>query len=193
MEQVAADALTWVVTAPAASKVAGMQMISIRTDHGRFPVFQPSLSENLGEQTVVFEPSVYNGTGQEERVNITMTIDEAAAEQLRSVEETLKDKIREFVPLVDKVWNSSVGVTQKGSTTLRAKIRVRGEGRVKCYDRSRNEIQPPSQWRGISICPILEVRGAYTQRTSCGLVIEVVACILGESPNSKSVSASSFR
>ena len=193
MEHLAADAANWAVAAPAASKVAGMQMVSIRTGDGRFPCVQPSLAEHLGEQSVLYEPSVYNGTGQEERVNIVMSIGDAAAEHMRSVEQVVKDKLRDFVPGIDRIWNSSVGENQKGTTTLKAKIRARGEGRVKCYDRSRSEIQPPSQWRGISICPIIEVRGAYVQRTSCGLVMEVIACILGESPTSKSVGASSFR
>ena len=79
MEQLAADAASWVVSAPAASKVAGMQMVSIRTADGRFPTIQPSLAEHLGEQLVLYEPSVYNGTGQEERVNVVMTIEDAAA------------------------------------------------------------------------------------------------------------------
>ena len=193
MEQLAADAASWVVSAPAASKVAGMQMVSIRTADGRFPTIQPSLAEHLGEQLVLYEPSVYNGTGQEERVNVVMTIEDAAACQLRNLEAVVKDKLRDAVPGVDRIWNSCVGTTQKGDTTIKAKIRVKGEGRVKCYDRSRNEIQPPSQWRGVSICPIIEVRGVYVQRTSCGLVLETIACILGESPNTKSVTAGSFR
>ncbi|OYV35047.1 MAG: hypothetical protein B7Z80_19540 [Rhodospirillales bacterium 20-64-7] len=185
MEQLAADATNWDVSAPAASKVAGMQLAGIRTGAGLYPSFQPSLSEHLGEQIALYEPSVYGGTGQEERVNIVMTVSDSAANQLREVEQIVKDKLREFSPNVDKTWNSCIGVNQKGLTTLKSKIRVRGEGRVKCYDRSRIEIQPPSQWRNISICPVVEVRGAYLQRTSCGLILEVVACILGDAPYSK--------
>lgn len=185
MEQLAADATNWDVSAPAASKVAGMQLAGIRTGAGVYPVFQPSLSEHLGEQTVLYEPSVYNGSGQEERVNVVMTVSDSAADQLREVEQLVRDKLRDFAPNVDKIWNSCIGMNQKGLTTLKSKIRVRGENRVKCYDRSRIEIQPPIQWRNISICPVVEVRGAYVQRTSAGLILEVVACILGDAPYSK--------
>ena len=38
----------------------------------------------------------------------------------------------------------------------------------------------PTNWRRLAVLPIIEVRGIYAQKTGAGLVLEVVALMIGE-------------
>lgn len=188
-----ADAGNWTVSPPTPGKVAGLQLFSIRHEN-RYPSFQPCLAEDLGSMRVLYEPSVYGGSGDEERKNITMSISEDAAVSIQNMEKLVRDKLRDHVPHIDQIWNSCIRPpSDHGGHSLKAKVRLRGEGMLRCFSRAREEMALPTTLRGWSIVPVLELRSAYVQRTSAGLVLEMVACILGDSPYVKQFSAASFR
>ena len=188
-----AEADTWTVGPTTSAKVAGLQLFSIRCD-GRYPSFQPCLADDLGSMRVLYEPSVYNGTGSEERVNITMSIDEAAANSIQSMETIARDKLRPSVPNIDTIWNSCIRPpSERAGYTFKCKVRLRGEGCVRCFGRTREEMALPQSLRGFSIVPVVEVRSAYVQRSSAGLVLVMTACILGDSPYVKAVTGVIFR
>jgi hypothetical protein len=188
-----AEADTWTVGPATSAKVAGLQLFSIRCD-GRHPSFQPCLADDLGSMRVLYEPSVYNGSGSEERVNITMSIDEDAATSILNMEKLVRDQLRPSVPNVDQIWNSCIRPpSERTGHTFKCKVRLRGEGCVRCFSRTREEMALPQSLRGYSIVPVVEVRSAYVQRSSAGLVLEMTACILGDSPYGKQLTGAVFK
>ena len=91
----------------------GMKFCNLTDDNGPhcFKVESPK---------IIFEPSVYNGTGEEERKNIVMAITEEAAKEIEELENT---RIR--VGAAPEKWNSCV----KGlnGPQLKAKINMSGQ------------------------------------------------------------------
>jgi hypothetical protein len=188
-----AEADTWTIGPASSAKVAGLQLFPIRCD-GRYPSFQPCVADDLGSMRVLYDPSVYNGNGTEERVNITMSIDENAASSILCMEKVVRDKLRPSVPSIDAIWNSCIRPpSERAGQTFKCKVRLRGEGCVRCFGRTREEMTLPQSLRGFTIVPVVEVRSAYVQRSSAGLVLEMTACILGDSPYVKAVTGAIFR
>ena len=189
----AEEAETWTIGPASSAKVAGLQLYPIRCD-GRYPSFQPCVADDLGSMKVLYEPSVYNGSGNEERVNITMSIDEVAAKDILSMEQIALNKLRPSVPNIDAIWNSCIRPpSEHAGYTFKCKVRIRGEGCVRCFGRTREEMTLPQSLRGFTIVPVVEVRSAYVQRSSAGLVLEMTACILGDSPYVKAVTGAIFK
>ena len=148
-------------------------MYSLR-DGSAVPSFQPAKSESLGSMRVLFEPTVFNGTGQEDRVNISLSADSETEQALQAMEAQVRDKLRSTVPNIDALWCSAV----KDNHSIKAKIRLRGENTVRCYDPAQEGIPIPARWKGLAIVPIIQVRGVFVLRSAAGLVLEVVAAII---------------
>lgn len=189
-----ADAETWAVGPGQAGKVPGLVMHTIRNAENRYPTWQPCLLEDLGKMRILFEPSLYNGTSEDQRVNIVMSIGDETAAEIAKMEELVRDKLRAHVPHVDQIWNSCLRPpSDRGGGTLKAKLRVRNEGAVQCFNKDREEIPRPTTWKGYSICPLIETRSIYVQARNAGLVLEVTAAVLGDNPNQKATCASVFK
>jgi hypothetical protein len=189
----AEEAETWTIGPASSAKVAGLQLYPIRCD-GRYPSFQPCVADDLGSMKVLYEPSVYNGNGSEERVNITMSIDEQAAKDILNMEQVVINKLRSSVPNIGANWNSCIRLpSEHAGYTFKCKVRIRGEGCVRCFSRTREEMTLPQSLRGFTIVPVVEVRSAYVQRSSVGLVFEMTACILGDNPYVKAVTGAIFK
>ena len=108
---------------------------------------------------ILYEPSVFQGTGAETRLNIVIRAPESAREALRVIEETI-------------LPNGYTSCLRDGA--IRAKIDVT---RAKFYD-SEGEIPAPSSYR--QRCnAFIEIKGTYSTRQAAGLLIEVTALELG--------------
>lgn len=170
------DASNWTISPGVTGRVGGMTIYPIR-DGGNVVRMQPVRAEALGSMRVLFEPSAFNGTGEEERVPISLSIDAEMAAAVQAMEAQVRDKLRATVPNIDALWFSAA----KNGSSLKAKVRVKGEGAVRCYNSKKEPVPIPEHWRGLAICPILECRAVFVQRTAAGLVLELVAAIIGDS------------
>ena len=92
----------------------GMKFVNLTDDNGPhcFKVESPK---------IIFEPSVYNGTGEEERKNIVMAITEEAAKEI----EELENWTRIRVGVSAEKWNSCV--KRLNGPQLKAKINMSGQ------------------------------------------------------------------
>ena len=131
---------------------AGMTLRGLTTPLAR------RVSEGL-DCEILYEPSVFQGTGAETRLNIVIRAPESAAQALRAIEEAL-------------LPSGYTSCLRDGA--IRAKIDVT---KAKFYD-SEGEIPAPSSYR--QACnAFLEIKGTYSTRQAAGLLIEVAALELG--------------
>ena len=108
---------------------------------------------------ILYEPSVFQGTGAETRLNIVIRAPESALQALRTIEEAL-------------LPSGYVSCLRDGA--IRAKIDVT---KAKFYNGD-GEVPPPSSYR--QACnAFVEIKGTYSTRQAAGLLIEVTALEFG--------------
>ena len=139
------------------------------------------------EGEVVFEPSVYQGTGDEARKGIVLRLSSADFTAFQALEEWCKQALLEQTPNVDGIWSDSSKLTEKWGAQLKAKINVHGPYCAIFYDESRQPCKAPQVWKGLLATVLLEVRGCYVQRNSAGLLLEVTHLRYGEPPEAAEV------
>jgi len=144
----------------------GMKFVNLTDDNGPhcFKVESPK---------IIFEPSVYNGTGEEERKNIVMAITEEAAKEI----EELENWTRIRVGVTPEKWNSCV--KRVNGPQLKAKINMSGQRQCEFAGHNGAKVAP-TYLRGRSATAAILVRGVYMQRNAAGLMIDVVALRYGE-------------
>ena len=131
---------------------AGMTLRGLTTPIGR------RVSEGL-DCEILYEPSVFQGTGAETRLNIVIRAPESALQAMHAIEEAL-------------LPSGYTSCLRDGA--IRAKIDVT---KAKFYN-SEGETPPPSSYR--QRCnAFLEIKGTYSTRQAAGLLIEVTALELG--------------
>jgi hypothetical protein len=135
---------------------------------------------NLGIVTTPWAPNVYRGTGTESRVTMTLNIPDSIREAMELIEERIRCLLRPSVPKIDSLWHSSSKPGDRYKSTMRAKINISGDKAAKFVDKDGKPIDPPSSWHGLAVIPILTVRGVYVQKTGAGLMLDVVAVMVGE-------------
>ena len=86
------------------------------------------------EGEVVFEPSVYQGTGYEARKVIVLRLSSADFTAFQALEEWCKQALLEQTPNVDTIWSDSSKLTEKWGVQLRANINVHGPHCASFYD-----------------------------------------------------------
>jgi hypothetical protein len=127
---------------------------------------------------VLFEPSVYNGTGEETRKGIVMEITEDDAKRIEELESWMRIKSGvspdKWVPCVRKTDGHQI----------KAKINMRGPNQCE-FIGPNGEKDPPESLRGRTATAALLVRGVYMQRQASGLMIDVVAMRYGEATRTK--------
>ena len=161
---------------PMQVKNGQMSIASIKVN-GETPAIQLLPKERMGEITTPFEPSIYRGTGQEPRKNILFAIPEetrALLEQIETWAQTQAD--------LKGVWHPATKPATNYTPTLKAKINETGPNACPCVDIDGKPTPMPTDWRRLAVLPIIEVRGVYSQKTGAGLVLEVVALMIGEPP-----------
>ena len=128
------------------------------TLRGLMPPIARRLSDGL-DCEILYEPSVFQGTGAETRLNIVIRAPESAVRALQAIEET-------FLP------SGYISCLRDGA--VRAKIDVT---KAKFYN-SEGEVSAPSSYR--QACnALVEIKGIYSTRQATGLLIEVTALQLG--------------
>jgi hypothetical protein len=177
LKELAADLDKLVLSSP-------IQAPAMQVTYARFagstPTFQLHDKAQLGLVTTPWQPNVYRGTGQEHRVTATFNVPDSIREDMELVEERIRDILRPSVPKIDSLWCSSTKPGDRYKSTLRAKITMCGDRMVKFVDRDGNPADPPTSWQGLSVLPVLTLRGAYIQKTGAGVMMEVVALMIGE-------------
>ena len=168
---------TWTVEAPKAA--SNVQVASVKLD-GKTPLIQLLPKGKLGAISTPWAPSAYRGTGAEERVSATYNIPDELREELELCEEKIRDGLRKHVPKIDSLWHSSTKPSERNGSSLRTKITIAGEDACPCFNMEGDRVPLPTQWVGLSVVPIVMVRGAYIQRTIAGVMLETVALLIGD-------------
>ena len=105
--------------------------------------------------TSLYEPSVYNGTGQETKLNLVLSVTDAVRDQIAAIETQLD------------LGPTSCSVLKSGSL----KVKVDME-RVSIYDEQQEIFKPQlTQFAGAEIEVRLELRGTWKTASSSGLSI----------------------
>ena len=115
--------------------------------------------------TVVFEPSVFNGTGEESRKGIVFELSEKDANDLSALEV----RIRTLAGIPVTKWNFCV-------TNSRLKAKINMSGMRQCeFVGPNGESTPPESLRGREVTAAIAIRGIYQQKKASGLMMDVVA------------------
>jgi len=166
----------WTVGAP--QQLKNVQMCPIQYK-GRQALIQLLPRGNMSIK-VPFAPSVYRGTGQETRLNITFDTPASVIAQMQQVEDGIVAKAREILPNLDALWCSCIKPTPYGPQ-LRCKVNTEGPHKIQMISET-GEALTVEDLNRRPVLPILAIRGIYVQRNQVGLMVDVVACIVGEKP-----------
>ena len=110
---------------------------------------------------------------------MTLNIPDRIRQDMELIEERIRDLIRPSVPKIDSLWNSSTKPGVRYSSTMRVKISIGGEKVVTFVHSDGKPTDPPTQWHNRAVIPILAIRGTYVQKMGAGLMLDVVAVMLG--------------
>ena len=172
----AADAQAWAISAPRQGKAI---QVSTATYKEKTVALLLTPRSELGSVTTPWPPNVFRGTGQEERQTITFEITPELYEQCQRLESAILEKAREVIPNADALWHSAVKPAGSHPATRKAKIHMSGSRRCRFVDENDQPIDPPTEWRGRPVLPIVAVRGLYIQKMMVGLMLDVVALMVG--------------
>ena len=117
-----------------------------------FTGLQKCIKLRLDDAVLVYEPSVFQGSGEENRVNIVFSVPEHVQQEVQAMETALGD---------------CVSCLKDG--TLKAKVSL---DRVRFFDVARNRIEKPGAIRGYSCNAMVNVRGKWSTRNQQGLCLE---------------------
>ena len=117
---------------------------------------------------IVYEPSVYNGTGEEERKNIVLELTPEIEQALAAMEDTIRQTLDEKIPNIEAIWVSSFKPSAGfGGPIMKAKINVPGEQMCKFFDEQCSHTATSSfQTLGSKSCPTYSRR--ISSEASCG-------------------------
>ena len=115
----ALDAADWAVTAPVQLKNVQAAHIQFKGAH---PVLQLLPRDDLSCR-IPFAPSVFKGTGEETRRNVLFDVPPSIIDAIERIEQIVRDKVRQYIPLVDSMWSSCLK-TPHGQ--MRCKINIEG-------------------------------------------------------------------
>lgn len=132
--------------------------------------------------TVPFPPSVFQGTGEEQRKGIAFNLPPELAEQLEALEAKATNMVAERAPTAKTLWNNSVKPAGQYDAKLKAKINVKGGRAANIFDENGERTALPMEsWVTQDANAVLELRGAYRQKGSFGLMLEVTHLKVRES------------
>ena len=138
-----------------------------------FPT-QGQFSFKIMEVQTPFAPSVFNGTGEEERQNLLFSISEEDHQQIKSLEADIYLQLQDQCPDIATRWTSCLkDATDKWPATLRVKINLKGTRSCKFLNAAGDTTSPPELWRRLTANAIIRIGGAYLQARGAGLLVEV--------------------
>ena len=118
----------------------------------------------LNNAKVVFDPSVYGGTGAEVRLGMVLRLNDDQLDSLRQVEEKLQKQ-------TNTRWQSAIKESDgQYEAAFRPKI---NKERVQIFTEYSETSSWPSMWRGRTINAIVRLGGVYGQSQCCGPLWEV--------------------
>ena len=117
-----------------------------------FTGLQKCIKLRLDNATIVYEPGVYQGTGEETRVNIVFSMSDQVQQEVQAMENALGD---------------CSSCMREG--TIKAKVAL---DRVRFFDATRNRIEKPGMIRGFTCNAMVNVRGKWSTRNQQGLCLE---------------------
>jgi hypothetical protein len=150
------------------------------------------LAGDMQTLTVPFEPSVFNGTGDEPRKGIVFNITPEILEAVAQLEDTCRQLLGETIPNIDALWCSAVKPSEQYSAKLKAKINVSGPRVCPFFDEANNPAEAPVSWKGLPVNAVVSVRGCYSQRQNVGMILDIVALQYGTRLNAPVTPASPF-
>jgi len=119
--------------------------------------------------TIPFAPSVYQGTGEENRLGIVFEVDQPVVESVKAFEE----KVRERLAIPVSQWRPCYKDEGEHRAQLRAKITKSGQFAARLYDTKGEGIEWPQAWRFAKANAVLSCRGVYNTGGNSGLLLEV--------------------
>ena len=155
----------------------GMKFMNVVTTKVKSPV-----TKKITDSKVVFEPNVYNGTGDEPRKGILIDIPEEAAKEIESLENYLRIQAEVHWKIRTELWISCIRRdADNGTVRLKAKIVLAGDSPCEFLGPEDTHAQP-SSFRGLPVSFIVLVKSIYVQRNAAGLMLDVVAMRYGSPP-----------
>ena len=103
---------------------------------------------------IVYEPSVFNGTGTEVRRNLVLAVDQATRDQLTDIE--------------DQMQLGPTRCSVVKPETIRVKVDT---DTIRLFDVNHTQINIPEKWVHANVEARLEVRGAWKTATNCGISV----------------------
>ena len=141
--------------------------------------------------TIPFAPSVFQGTGEEERQGIVLSISPEVYDRLTNFSNSFKAQLAETYPDIAQKWTSSLkAATDKYPAQLKAKIYVKGERTCKYYNMDGLTCKPPENWRRLEATAVVRVGGIYVQSRGAGMILDVTH--LQYDPNAADLAANPF-
>ena len=156
-----------------------MEMAYLKFEDGA-AILQLIAKSDLGDVCTPWTPNVYRGDGSEARVTMTVNIPDHLREDIEALEEIVRNKLRTHVPNIDARWHSASKPSDKHPSSLRLKFTISGQKACPCYNSDGEPVPMPSAWAGLSVIPIVHVKGVYIQKGMAGLVMEVVSLLVGD-------------
>ena len=166
IQQVAKTFEDLAITEASGSGKNGMKFAQITYQGGPLSI---RLSKDLDSIRVPFAPPVYNGDGSEPRKSIVYSIPQGGFTEL---EDWCRQALEDANPKVQSLWCSMLKPADRWGAQLKAKINVAEPRQAKFYDVAKEPCEAPSDWRGLGVNAVLQVRGVYIQKNSIGLMIE---------------------
>ena len=124
--------------------------------------------------TIPFGPSVFNGTGDEERMSLLLSISKEIFKSFKMISDDFKAQLTELHPYLDSKWTDSTKeATEKYDSNLRVKINVKGDKACKYYDLEGSSTDSPKTWKGLKATVVIRIGGGYIQPRGAGLLLDV--------------------
>ena len=111
---------------------------------------------------------------------MTVNLPDTIREQMECIEEQVRDLVRPHILKIDAIWHSSTKPSEKHPSSLRAKINVSGDRVCPCVDVDGSSESIPTMWAGLSVIPVVSIKGVYIQKSMAGLLMEVSSLMIGD-------------
>ena len=184
----AASSSAWSVSAPTAAKAMTAAYVRL---NGKQPFLQLTPQKDLGSITVVWEPNVFGGSGDEVRQGIHFSIPDEIRQDLELIEERVREALKPSIPHIDSIWIGCTKPPSKHASLLKAKIVVSGEKACACFNAAGEPLPMPKEWPRLPAVPIIAVKSVYIQKAMAGLVLEVTSLMVGE-PTTQGLESGGF-
>jgi len=131
---------------------------------------------------VPFPPSVFQGTGEEQRKGIAFNLPPELEKELEGLEGKARELVAEKVGKGALVfWMNCVKPADQYDAKLKAKINVSGARAANIFDENGERTSFPKTWTAQDANAVVELRGVYRQKAAIGLLLEVTHLKLRES------------